>query len=384
MRLKNCHNTFDFRKLAKQRLPSPIFHYIDGGADDEVTLRRNTESFESCDLIPDVLTGVDTLDLSTEVFGQKLSFPLLMSPTAMQRLFHHEGERAIASVADRMGTMYGLSTIGTRSIEEMGALTEGPKLFQLYIHKDKGLTSDLIGRCAAAGFDALALTVDTIVSGNRERDYRTGMTTPPKLTLKSLLSFALHPEWTANYLCREKFELANVARYIRQGTDIASSVMDYLNDQIEPCITWADAEATRREWGGPFAIKGIMSVADAKRAVDIGATAIIISNHGGRQLDGSRAPFDQLQAIVDAVGGEIEIILDGGVRRGTHVLKALAMGATACSGGRMYLYALAAAGEAGVARAMDILHSEIERDMMLMGCKSIRELDRSKIAMRPG
>ena len=209
------------------------------------------------------------------------------------------------------------------------------------------------------------------------------MTTPPKLTLKSLLSFALHPEWTANYLCREKFELANVARYIRQGTDIASSVMDYLNDQIEPCITWADAEATRREWGGPFAIKGIMSVADARRAVDIGATAIMISNHGGRQLDGSRAPFDQLQAIVDVVGGEIEIILDGGVRRGTHVLKALAMGATACSGGRMYLYALAAAGEAGVARAMHILHSEIERDMMLMGCQSIRELDRSKIATRP-
>jgi L-lactate dehydrogenase (cytochrome) len=383
MRLKNCHNTVDFRKLAKQRLPSPIFHYIDGGADDEVTLRRNTESFESCDLIPDVLTGVDALDLSTEVLGQKLSFPLLMSPTAMQRLFHHEGERAIARVADRMGMMYGVSTIGTRSIEEMGALTKGPKLFQLYIHKDKGLTSDLIGRCAEAGFDALALTVDTIVSGNRERDYRTGMTTPPKLTLKSLLSFALHPEWTANYLCREKFELANVARYIRQGTDIASSVMDYLNDQIEPCITWADAEATRREWGGPFAIKGIMSVADSKRAVDIGATAIMISNHGGRQLDGSRAPFDQLQAIVDAVGGEIEIILDGGVRRGTHVLKALAMGATACSGGRMYLYALAAAGEAGVARAMDILHSEIERDMMLMGCKSIRELDRSKIATRP-
>ena len=383
MRLKNCHNTVDFRKLAKQRLPSPIFHYIDGGADDEVTLRRNTESFESCDLIPDVLTGVDALDLSTEVLGQKLSFPLLMSPTAMQRLFHHEGERAIARVADRMGMMYGVSTIGTRSIEEMGALTKGPKLFQLYIHKDKGLTSDLIGRCAEAGFDALALTVDTIVSGNRERDYRTGMTTPPKLTLKSLLSFALHPEWTANYLCREKFELANVARYIRQGTDIASSVMDYLNDQIEPCITWADAEATRREWGGPFAIKGIMSVADARRAVDIGATAIMISNHGGRQLDGSRAPFDQLQAIVDVVGGEIEIILDGGVRRGTHVLKALAMGATACSGGRMYLYALAAAGEAGVARAMHILHSEIERDMMLMGCQSIRELDRSKIATRP-
>ncbi|MGI9265014.1 MAG: alpha-hydroxy acid oxidase [Gammaproteobacteria bacterium] len=382
MRLKNCHNTDDFRKLARQRLPAPIFHYIDGGADDEITLRRNTTAFDTCDLVPDVLTGVDSLDLSTTVFGQKLRFPLLMSPTAMQRLFHHEGERAIAKVAERMGTMYGISTIGTRSIEEMGALTTGPKLFQLYIHKDKGLTRDLIDRCRAARFDALALTVDTIVSGNRERDYRTGMTTPPQLTLKSLLSFALHPEWTANYLLREKFEIANVAKYIRQGTDIASSVVDYLNDQIDPCITWADAEATRKEWGGPFAIKGIMSVADARRAVDIGASAIMVSNHGGRQLDGSRAPFDQLQAIVDAVGGEIEIILDGGIRRGTHVLKALAMGATACSGGRMYLYALAGAGEAGVERAMEKLHGEIERDMMLMGCRSLADLDRSRIIQR--
>jgi L-lactate dehydrogenase (cytochrome) len=382
MRLKNCHNIDDFRKLARQRLPAPIFHYIDGGADDEITLLRNTTSFDTCDLVPDVLTGVRSVDLSTTVFGQKLQFPLLMSPTAMQRLFHHEGERAIARVAERMGTMYGVSTIGTRSIEEMGALTAGPKLFQLYIHKDKGLTRDLINRCRAARFDALALTVDTIVSGNRERDYRTGMTTPPQLTLQSLLSFALHPEWTANYLLREKFEIANVAKYIRQGTDIASSVVDYLNDQIEPCITWADAEAIRKEWGGPIAIKGVMSVADARRAVEIGASAIMISNHGGRQLDGSRAPFDQLQAIVDAVGGEIEIILDGGIRRGTHVLKALAMGATACSGGRMYLYALAGAGEAGVARAMEKLHSEIERDMMLMGCRSLADLDRSKIICR--
>ena len=246
MRLKNCHNIDDFRKLAKQRLPAPIFHYIDGGADDEITLRRNTTSFDTCDLVPDVLTGVGAVDLSTTVFGQKLQFPLLMSPTAMQRLFHHEGERAIARVAERMGTMYGISTIGTRSIEEMGALTTGPKLFQLYIHKDKGLTRDLIDRCRASRFDALALTVDTIVSGNRERDYRTGMTTPPQLTLNSLLSFALHPEWTANYLLREKFEIANVAKYIRQGTDIASSVVDYLNDQIEPCITWADAEASKK------------------------------------------------------------------------------------------------------------------------------------------
>jgi L-lactate dehydrogenase (cytochrome) len=383
MRLKHCHNTDDFRKLAKRRLPSPLFHYIDGGADDEVTLRRNTDAFETCDLVPSVLTGVDTVDLTTNVLGQTLKLPLFFSPTAMQRLFHNDGERAIAKVAERMGTLYGISTIGTRSIEEMGAFTTGPKLFQLYIHRDKGLTRDLIARCKAAKFDALALTVDTIVAGNRERDYHTGMTTPPQLTPKSLLSFALHPGWTLSYLLGEKFELANVAGYVKQGTDIASSLIDYVNDQIEPCISWADAEEIRREWRGPFAIKGVMSVQDARRAVDIGASAIMISNHGGRQLDGSRAPFDQLAAIADAVGGRIEIILDGGIRRGTHVLKALAMGATACSGGRMYLYALAGAGEAGVRRAMSKLRAEIERDMMLMGCKSISELDRTRIARRP-
>ena len=383
MRLKNCHNSADFRKLAKQRLPSPIFHYIDGGADDEVTLRRNTEAFEACDLVPNVLAGVDTPDLTTEVLGQTLDLPLFFSPTAMQRLFHHDGERAIARVAERLGTMYGISTIGTRSIEEMGTFTAGPKLFQLYIHRDKGLTRDLIQRCKSAGFNALALTVDTVVAGNRERDYYTGMTTPPRLTPRSLLSFALHPGWTLNYLFREKFEIANVAAYVKQGSDIASSVMDYINEQMDPCISWKDAEEVRREWDGPFAVKGVMSVDDARRAVDIGATAIMISNHGGRQLDGSRAPFDQLPAIADAVGGRIEIILDGGIRRGTHVLKALAQGATACSGGRMYLYALAGAGEAGVARAMDKLRDEIVRDMMLMGCRSVRELDRTKIAARP-
>ena len=383
MRLKNCHNTKDFRKLAKQRLPSPIFHYIDGGSDDEVTLDRNTEAFNSVDLVPDVLAGVEKPDLTTRVLGKELKFPLFLSPTAMQRLFHHDGERAIANVADRMGTMYGISTIGTRSIEEMGAFTSGPKFFQIYIHKDEGLTRDLIDRCKAAKFDAMALTVDTVVAGNRERDYYTGMTTPPKLTARSLLSFAMHPTWTFNYLLREKFELANVSKYIRQGSDIASSIVDYINNQFDPCISWADAEKLRADWGGPFAIKGVMSVADARRAVDIGATAIMISNHGGRQLDGSRAPFDQLAEIVDAVGDRIEVILDGGIRRGTHVLKALALGATACSGGRMYLYALAGAGEPGVERAMTKLYDEIVRDMMLMGCKSIAELDRSKIAARP-
>jgi len=308
---------------------------------------------------------------------------LFLAPTAMQRLFHHDGEKAVASVAAQMGTLFGVSTIATTSIEEIGAYTRGPKLFQLYVHRDQGLTNDLIERCKASRFDALALTVDTIVSGNRERDFYTGMTTPPRFTLSSLASFALHPGWTLNYLFRKKFELANVARYIRQGTDVTSSVVEYINSQMATNISWDDARRIRESWGGPFAIKGVISVADARRAVDIGATAIMISNHGGRQLDGSRAPLDQLAEIVDAVGDRIEVILDGGIRRGTHVLKALALGAKACSGGRLYLYALTAGGAAGVQRALTLLRDEIVRDMMLMGCKSIKELDRTKIASRP-
>lgn len=381
MRLGDCYKTADFRRLAARRLPAPIFHYIEGGADDESTLRRNTDSFDVVDLVPNVLTGVDQVDMSVQVLGQKLRMPLFFSPTAMQRLFHHEGERAIATVAEQMGTLFGVSTIGTRSIEELGCF-RAPKLFQIYIHNDPALTTDLVDRCKTAGFDALALTVDAIVAGNRERDHHTGFTTPPRLTAKSLLSFALHPGWTMNYLFREKFDLPNVSRYISAGSGIASSVVDYINTQMQRSITWDDAARLVEQWRGPFAVKGVMSVNDARRCVDIGASAIMISNHGGRQLDGARAPFDQVAAIADAVGGQIEIILDGGIRRGTHVLKALARGATACSGGRMYLYALAAGGSAGVERAMTLIRDEIERDMILMGCSTIAELDRSMLASR--
>ncbi|MFQ5547049.1 MAG: alpha-hydroxy acid oxidase [Woeseia sp.] len=381
VRLNNCYKTEDFRKLARKRLPSPIFHYIDGGADDEVTMRRNSEAFETCDLVPNVLAGVESVDMSTEVLGSRLECPLFMAPTAMQRLFHHDGERAIATAAEKLGTMFSVSTIGTRSIEELGAFS-APKLFQIYVHRDPALTTDLIERCKAAKFNALALTVDTIVAGNRERDYITGMTTPPKLTPGSLLSFALHPDWTFNYVFRRKFDLPNISRFITAGSSAQYSVVDYLDSQMKRDIDWEDAARMIDEWGGPFAIKGVMAVADAKRCVDVGASAIMVSNHGGRQLDASRSPFDQLEAIVDAVGGQIQIILDGGVRRGSHVLKALAKGANACSGGRMYLYALAAAGSAGVERAMSLLKGEIERDMLLMGCRSISELNRSMLATR--
>ncbi len=382
MNLKNCYNFDDFRKLAKKKLPSPIFHYIDGGSDDETTLRRNTESFNDCDLIPNVLAGVNNIDLSTTVFGKKIDFPLFLSATSMNRLYYHQGERATAKAAEKMGTMFGISTMATTSIEEIGNLTKGPKLFQLYIHKDRGLTDNLIERCERANFDAMCLTVDTLVAGNRERDHRTGFSTPPRLTLKSLLSFALHPEWSFNYLFREKFKLANIVHMTDKGSSIDRSVMGYINEQFDRSMSWKDAEYCVKKWKKPFALKGVMSVEDAKRAIDIGCSAVMISNHGGRQLDGSRAPFDQLADIVDAVGDKIEVILDGGVRRGTHVLKALALGAKACSFGKGYLFALGAGGQRGVESLLQKMHDEIERDMILMGCRSVKELNRSKIVYR--
>ena len=240
----------------------------------------------------------------------------------------------------------------------------------------------MIDRCKRANFDGLCLTVDTLVAGNRERDHRTGFTTPPKFTLESIMNFAMRPGWLFRYFTNKKFELANIKHKTDKGTNITKSVIDYVNEQYDPQMNWEDAEYCIKKWDGPFALKGVMSVEDAKRAVDIGCTAIIISNHGGRQLDGSRTPFDQLKAISDAVGDKVEIILDGGVRRGTHVLKALAAGATACSFGKAFLFSLGAGGQQGVERLLQNMHDEIRRNMILMGCKSVKELDRSKIIYR--
>ena len=382
MKLKDCHNFEDFKKLAKKKLPSPIFHYIDGGADDEVTLNRNTISFNDYDLIPSVLNDVSNVDMSTNVLGEKIDFPLFPAATAMHRLYHHEGERASAKAVEKMGTIFGTSTMGTVSIEEIAKVNKGPKLFQLYIHKDRGLTDNLLERCKKSGFSSMCLTVDTVVAGNRERDRRTGFTTPPKLTLGSLLSFVLHPGWTINNLIHEKFKLSNIVHMTQKGTSIDKSVIDYINEQFDPAMNWKDAEYCVKKWNGPFALKGVMSVEDAKKAIDIGCTAIMISNHGGRQLDGSRSPFDQLAEIVDAVGDKIEVILDGGVRRGTHVIKALSLGAKACSFGKGYLFALAAGGQKGVEKILENMKTEINRDMKLMGCKNVGELNRSKLIHR--
>jgi L-lactate dehydrogenase (cytochrome) len=382
MSLNDCYNVEDFRKLAKKNLPAPIFHYIDGGSDDETTLKRNTEAYSKCDLVPNILASVGQPDLSTKVLGQKIDMPLFLSPVAMQRLFHHEGDKASARAAEKFGTFYSMSTMANSSIEEISNISGGPKMFQIYIHKVKGLTDNLIDRCKSSGFNAMCLTVDTVVAGNRERDHRWGFTTPPKLTLKSILGFMIRPKWTFNYLRHEKFQLANVSHVTKKGSSIAKGVMEYINEQYDPAMSWKDAEYCIKRWGGPFAIKGVMSVDDAKRAVEIGASAIMLSNHGGRQLDGSRSPFDQLPAIVEAVGGKIEIIVDGGIRRGTHILKALSLGATACSFGKGFLYALGAGGQKGVEQILKRMKDEITRDMILLGCKSIKELNKNKIAYR--
>ncbi len=382
MRLTDCHNVEDFRRLAKARLPSPIFNYIDGAADDERTKDRNTSSFDDCYLVPNVLAGVSEIDMSATVMGKRIAMPLLLSPTALQRLFHWQGERAVGATAQTFDTWFGISSLATVSIEEVGETIKSPKLFQLYIHKDKGLNASMIERCKAAKFDAIALTVDTIVSGNRERCLRSGFTSPPRFTPASVLSYATHPGWVANYLLREKFALPNLQTHVDAGTNVAVSVAEYFNTMLDTSMDWKMAEKVRADWGGHFCLKGIMSVEDAKRAVDIGATAIMVSNHGGRQLDGSRSPFDQIAEIADAVGGKIDIICDGGVRRGSHVLKAIAAGATACSGGRLYLYALAAAGEPGVRRIVGKLRDEIERDMKLMGVRSVSELNSSLLRWR--
>ena len=382
MSLESCHNFKDFRKLAKRRLPAPVFHYIDGAADDELTKARNTSAFDDVDLVPNVLAGVEDVDLSTTLFGKKLSMPLYCSPVAIQRLFHHEGERAVAKAAAKHETMFGISSLSTVSVEEIEKLVDTPKMFQFYFHKDRGLNDNLLERAKAAKFDVLALTVDTITGGNRERDLRTGFTIPPRLTFASMLSFATHPMWGINYLTKPKFRLPHLEEYVSEGTNVNTSIGQYFSTMLDQSMNWNDAERLCAKWGGHFALKGIMSVDDAKKAVDIGCSGIMVSNHGGRQLDGGRAPFDQLAEIVDAVGDKIEVICEGGIQRGTHVLKALSIGAKACAGGRLYLYALAAAGQAGVERALNQYRSELERDMKLMGYNSVDQLRRSNLRFR--
>ena len=381
MRLKDCHSFGDFRELARSRLPSPIFNYIDGAADDESTYSRNTKSFDDCDLVPNVLRGSKEIDMSVEILGQKLDLPIYCSPTALQRVFHHEGENAVAAAADKYRTLFGVSSLGTVSISEVRKKYQGPQCYQFYFHKDKALNQVMLQNAKDADVDIMMLTVDTITGGNRERDLKTGFSIPFKLTLNGIFQFLIKPMWALNYLTHAKFSLPQLDDHVDMS-DGPISIGRYFTEMLDPCLNWDDVAKMVEFWDGQFCLKGVMSVEDAKKAVEIGCTGIVISNHGGRQLDGSRSPFDQLSEIVDAVGDDIDVIMDSGIQRGTHVLKALSLGAKAVGGGRFYLFALAAAGQAGVERALSLMKDEIERDMRLMGVSTIAELSRKNLRFR--
>lgn len=373
LNLRQRHNIADLRRGARLQLPSPMFHYMDGGADDEWTLRNNTAAFERYSINPRQLRDISQIDLTTEVLGQQLALPFFLAPTGMSRLFHHEAEPAVVRAASAFGTLYSLSTLGTTSIEKVSETAPGPKMFQIYVLRDRGLTDEFVQRCKAARYAALCLTVDAALAGNRERDLRTGMTMPPRFTARSFLSFALHPWWSFNLLRNPDFRLANVEHRVDALSAGALSLIEYLNTQLDRSVTWEDVAWLRERWDGPLCVKGIQSPEDVKQAASIGVDAVMLSNHGGRQLDGAPAPVDNVRPARDLVGGDIQLIVDGGIRRGTHVLKALALGADACSIGRPYLFGLATAGEAGVHRALTILKSETERSFALAGCRNVAE-----------
>ena len=381
MRLKDCHSFADFRELARRRLPSPIFNYIDGAADDECTYDRNTRCFEDCDLVPNVLRGVQNIDMSVEILGQKLDMPIYCSPTALQRVFHHEGENAVAAAADKYGTLFGVSSLGTVSLSDVRRRYQGPQCYQFYFHKDRELNKVMLENAKNANVDIMMLTVDTITGGNRERDLKTGFSIPFKLSLNGIFQFAVKPMWAFNYLIHEKFSLPQLDDHVDMSNG-PISIGKYFTEMLDPNLNWDDVSRMVEYWDGQFCLKGIMSAEDARKAVEIGCTGIVISNHGGRQLDGSRSPFDQLSEIVDEVGDEIDVIMDSGIQRGTHVLKALSLGAKAVGGGRFYLFALAAAGQDGVERALELMKQEIERDMRLMGVSSLKELSRENVRYR--
>jgi L-lactate dehydrogenase (cytochrome) len=328
-----------------------------------------------------VLRGVASIDMSVTVMGQKLAMPFYCSPTALQRLFHHDGERAVAAAASKFGTMFGVSSLGTVSVEELRKAHDTPQVYQFYFHKDRGLNRAMMECAKTAGVNVMMLTVDSITGGNRERDLRTGFSIPFRLTLGGMFEFARRPRWGINYVTHDRFRLPQLDEHVDMGGG-AMSIGRYFTEMLDPCMNWDDVAEMVRFWEGQFCLKGVMSVEDANRAADIGCTGIVLSNHGGRQLDGSRAAFDQLAEVVDSVGDRIDVIIDGGVQRGTHVLKALSLGAKAIGVGRYYLYALAAAGQAGVERALGLLRTEVERGMKLMGCTSVGQLTRDNPRFR--
>jgi L-lactate dehydrogenase (cytochrome) len=383
-RLRKGVSVADLRKIARRRLPRGVFDYIDGGAEDEVTMAANSEAYRQVTFKPRVLRDMSEVDISSTLLGKPLTYPLVLAPTGFTRIADPAGELAVARAAERAGVPYSLSTLGTRSIEEVAKVSSGRLWYQLYVFKDRGIVTDMIDRAAAAGYEALCVTVDTAMLGKRERDVRRGFTLPPKLGLSTIFDGIVHPGWTWRFVTSEPIVFANLAgRAVGDGTE-AISLAEYFTTGLDSGLDWEDIEWLRERWSGPIVIKGIQSVADAVIAADRGIDAIALSNHGGRQLDSAPAPLDLLPSVADAVGGRIEIICDGGVRRGSDIVKALALGATACMAGRAYLYGLGAAGEAGVDHVLETLGSDMKRTMALIGCASVKELDQDYIDMGSG
>jgi L-lactate dehydrogenase (cytochrome) len=378
MKISHCNNIMDFRRIAQKKLPAPVFHYMDGAADDEWTYRRNTSAFDDYELLPAQLSDVSNVSLKTTLFGEEIDWPVMIAPTGASKLFHATGEPAVIRAAEKFGMIYSLSTLGTMTIEDVGATCSVPKMYQLYVFKDRGLTKDLIDRCKVAGFKALCLTVDTPVAGNRERDHVYGFATG-KFRLRSVPSLLRHPGWIYRVVVGKDLEMVNLAASVRPDQFADMSLLEYFNSQLDRSLTGKDIEWLAEQWDGPLVIKGVQTVADCRDAANAGATAVMLSNHGGRQLEGAPAPVDCIADVADALHDRLEIICDGGVRRGTHVVKALAMGASACSIGRGYLYPLAAGGQAGVERGLTLLRDEVERTMALVGCNSIENLGSSFI-----
>jgi L-lactate dehydrogenase (cytochrome) len=379
-RLSRAASVGDLRRLAKRRLPGGVFDYIDGGAEDERTLAENTGAFARLSFRPRVLRDVHKVDTSTTLLGQPLAFPLVLAPTGFTRIADPDGELAVARAAARAGLPYSLSTMGSRSIEEVAAVSEGRKWFQLYVMRDRGLTKELIHRAGEAGYEALVVTVDLAVLGNRERDVRRGFTLPPKIGLGTIVDAALHPGWTWRFVRAEPIRFANmVGSGAADGTD-AVALAEQVNAQFDASLSWDDITWMRTVWNGPIVVKGIQTVDDAVLAADAGIEAIALSNHGGRQLDGAPTPIDLVAPVVDAVGDRLEVICDGGVRRGSDIVKAVALGARACMGGRAYLYGLGAGGEPGVDHALKLLAAEVHRTMTLLGAPTIPDLTPTLLA----
>jgi L-lactate dehydrogenase (cytochrome) len=381
-RLKTAASVDDFRRIAKRRLPHGVFDYIDGGAEDERTLARNVRAFGEYEFQPRVLRDVSRLDTSATILGRPASMPLILAPTGFTRIAHSQGELAVARAAARAGIPWSLSTMGTRSIEEVAAVSDGDKWFQVYTWRDRGLVKELLDRAKASGYTAVWLTVDTAVLGRRERDVRRGMTLPPKVGLSTIVDGAIHPGWTWDFLRNEPITFANVVGLSDEDGSTAVTLSEHMARQFDPALSWADVDWLRTVWDGPIVLKGIQTVADAKHAVAAGVEGVGLSNHGGRQLDDAPAPIDLVEPVRDEIGDAATIICDGGVRRGSDIVKALALGADAVSMGRPYLYALGAAGERGVEQLLAFMRDGMERTMALTGVRTLAEIDRSLVRRR--